>query len=89
MALTAQEIGTMTAAEIASKVRSKALSAAEVTEAALARLDAFEPHIHAFSAKGHELARTMAKAIDDTIGSRRARDRRGGKRCSVLLCTTS
>jgi len=27
--------------------------------------------------------------IDDTIGSRRARDRRGGKRCSVLLCTTS
>ena len=67
MALTAQEIGTMTAAEIASKVRSKALTAAEVTEAALARLDAFEPHIHAFSAKGHDLARTMAKTIDDTI----------------------
>ncbi len=64
MSLTPKALGTMTAVEIARRVRNKELSAAEVTEAALARMDAFEPHVHAFSAVGHDLARAMAKAVD-------------------------
>ena len=67
MSLTPKALGTMTAVEIARHVRDKELSAAEVTEAALARMDAFEPHVHAFSATGHDLARAMAKAVDATI----------------------
>ena len=65
----AKEIGAMTAAEIAGKVRAKALSAAEVAEAALERMDAFEPHVHAFSTPGHEVARAAAEAVDAKIAA--------------------
>ena len=65
----AKEIGAMTAAEIASKVTTKALSAAEVANAALERMDAFEPHIHAFSTAGHDVARAAAKAVDEKIAA--------------------
>ena len=42
------EICRMDAATVAAKVREKRLSAAEVTEAVLRRMEKLEPHIHAF-----------------------------------------
>lgn len=65
----AKEIGPMTAVDIAAKVKSKALSAAEVAEAALERMEAFEPYIHAFCTPGHEVARSAAKAVDAKIAA--------------------
>lgn len=67
MSISTIEIGRMTAVEIAQRVREKAVSAVEVTEAALARMDAFEPHIHAFCTPGPDLARQTAAAIDAKI----------------------
>lgn len=69
MTLTASQFATLGARDIASKVRARKLSAAEVTEAALARLDAFEPHIHAYCVPGHALARATAQAIDTRIAA--------------------
>ena len=67
MSLSVNELGAMSAMEIADKVASKAVSATEVAEAALARLDACEPHIHAFCTPGHDLARATARALDARI----------------------
>ena len=64
MTISITELGAMSAAEIARKVTAGALSASEVAEAALARLDICEPHIHAFCTPGHDLARATAKALD-------------------------
>lgn len=67
MPVSPAEIGRMTAVEIARKVRTRELSAVEVTAATLARMDACEPHIHAFSIPGHDLARRTASALDAAI----------------------
>lgn len=67
MALTANEFLKFSAQEITTHVKEKNLSALEVTNAALDRMDAFEPHIHAFCTTGHDLARKSAKALDDRI----------------------
>ncbi|MEQ9640300.1 MAG: amidase family protein [Alphaproteobacteria bacterium] len=67
MTLSASELASFSATDIAEKVRSRALSASEVTDAALSRLDMFEPHVHAFCAPGHELARRTAAALDERI----------------------
>ena len=67
MPVSPAEIGRMTAVEIARKVRTRELSAVEVTAATLARMDACEPHVHAFSTPGHDLARRTASALDAAI----------------------
>ena len=47
----------------------KELSAIEVTEAVLRRMDTLEPHIHAFCTPTPEVARAAAKAVDAKIAA--------------------
>jgi aspartyl-tRNA(Asn)/glutamyl-tRNA(Gln) amidotransferase subunit A len=54
-----------TAAEIAAAVRAGEVRAADVTEAALGRLQALEPKLHAFLHPMPEEARRAAQALDD------------------------
>jgi aspartyl-tRNA(Asn)/glutamyl-tRNA(Gln) amidotransferase subunit A len=61
------EIGRMDAVALAAKVRKRELSATEVTEAVLGRMDKLEPHIHAFCTRTPELARKIAADIDKKI----------------------
>jgi aspartyl-tRNA(Asn)/glutamyl-tRNA(Gln) amidotransferase subunit A len=61
------EIGRMDAVALAAKVRKRELSATEVTEAVLGRMDKLEPHIHAFCTRTPELARKTAAEIDKKI----------------------
>jgi aspartyl-tRNA(Asn)/glutamyl-tRNA(Gln) amidotransferase subunit A len=61
------EIGRMDAVTVASKVRKKELSATEVTEAILARMEKLEPHIHAFCTQSPEVARKAAAEVDRKI----------------------
>jgi aspartyl-tRNA(Asn)/glutamyl-tRNA(Gln) amidotransferase subunit A len=61
------EIGRMDAVTLAAKVRKRELSATEVTEAVLGRMDKLEPHIHAFCTPTPELARKIAAEIDNKI----------------------
>lgn len=64
---TPNEICRMDAMTLSGLVRKKELSAVEVTEAVLARMDVLEPHIHAFCTPTPEVARAAAKAVDDRI----------------------
>ncbi|WOB06233.1 amidase [Piscinibacter gummiphilus] len=57
----------MDAVTLAKRIRSKELSATEVTEAVLRRMDVLEPHIHAFCTPTPEVARAAAKAVDAQI----------------------
>lgn len=57
----------LTAVEIASLVKSRKLSAVEVTEARLARMDALESKLHAFCTPTPDLARETARRIDSDI----------------------
>lgn len=66
---TANEICRMDAVTVADKVRSKQISAAEVTEAVLRRMDVLEPHIHAFCTPTPDVARSAAKAVDAKIAA--------------------
>jgi aspartyl-tRNA(Asn)/glutamyl-tRNA(Gln) amidotransferase subunit A len=66
---TDNEICRMDAVTLASKVKSKALSAAEVTEAVLRRMEVLEPHIHAFCTPTPEVARAAAKSVDARIAA--------------------
>src|SRR4051812_979475 len=66
---TDNEICRMDAVTIASKVKSRELSAAEVTEATLKRMDVLEPHIHAFCTPTPDVARAAAKAVDARIAA--------------------
>lgn len=61
------EIGRMDAVTLAAKVRQREVSATEVTEAVLARMDKLEPHIHAFCTRTPDLARRTAAEIDRKI----------------------
>ena len=67
MTLKAKEFRDLSASEISERVKMRDLSASEVVEAALERMDNFEPHIHAFCTKGHDLARATAAALDERI----------------------
>ncbi|MDO6584676.1 amidase family protein [Salipiger sp. 1_MG-2023] len=64
MSLTHQDYATLSAAEIAEAVASGTYSAAEVSEAAIARMELTEPHLHAFCNPAPELARKTAASID-------------------------
>jgi aspartyl-tRNA(Asn)/glutamyl-tRNA(Gln) amidotransferase subunit A len=65
--LNTNDICNMTASEIARAVRTKKLSAVEVAKAALARMDALEPDIHAFCTPTPELALAQAQAVDRVV----------------------
>ena len=67
MTLKAKEFRDLSASEISERVKTRDLSASEVVEAALERMDTFEPHIRAFCTKGHDLARATAAALDERI----------------------
>ncbi len=50
-------------------VRQRTVSAVEATRAAIARMDALEPTLHAFCTPTPDLALKMAARIDDAIAS--------------------
>ncbi len=54
---------------LASQVRAGELSAAELTEGALARIDALNPSLNAFVAVDAEGARAQARAIDERVAA--------------------
>ena len=66
---TDNDICRMDAVTLAARVKAKDLSASEVAEAVLRRLEVLEPHIHAFSTPTHEVARAGAKAVDAKIAA--------------------
>ncbi len=66
---TDNDICRMDAVTVAGKVRAKQISAAEVTEAVLRRMDVLEPHIHAFCTPTPDVARAAAKAVDAKIAA--------------------
>lgn len=57
----------MDAVTLARRIKSKELSATEVTEAVLRRMDVLEPHLHAFCTPTPDVARAAAKAVDAQI----------------------
>lgn len=63
------DIARMDAGSLAAAIRTKDLSAAEVTEVALARMEVLEPHIHAFCTPTPEVARAAAAAVDAAIAA--------------------
>jgi aspartyl-tRNA(Asn)/glutamyl-tRNA(Gln) amidotransferase subunit A len=61
---TDNEICRMDAVSLAQHIKSGKLSAAEVTEAVLRRMDVLEPHIHAFCTPTPDVARAAAAEVD-------------------------
>ncbi|GGC86475.1 amidase [Chelatococcus reniformis] len=62
-------IARLTAGEIAQKVKRKELSALEVAEASLRRMETLEPHICAFSVPTPDVARAAAGEVDRKIAA--------------------
>lgn len=58
-----------TAAELAAQIRAKEISAREVTEAFLARIESVDSHVKAFITVTPEIARAMADAVDTKIAA--------------------
>jgi len=58
------ELTRLTAAEIAAAIRDGEVTAAEVTDAHLARIDEVEPRVHAFLHLAADRARAAARAVD-------------------------
>jgi aspartyl-tRNA(Asn)/glutamyl-tRNA(Gln) amidotransferase subunit A len=83
------EISNMDAVTIAAHVRSRALSAVDVVEAHLARIDALEPQLHAFCTPAPEFARRTARKIDDDLAAGREVGPLAGVPVGVkdLICT--
>ena len=63
----ANEICRMDALTLAKRIRAKELSPSEVIEAVLARMEALEPHLHAFCTPTPDLARQEAKRIEKAL----------------------
>jgi Amidase len=61
------EICRMDAVTLAEKIRTKQLSATEVTEAVLGRMDKLNPVLGAFCTPSPDVARAQAKAIEADI----------------------
>ncbi len=57
------------AVTLAARIRARELSATEVTQAVLRRMEVLEPHIHAFCTPTPDLARETAAAIDRRIAA--------------------
>jgi len=66
-AASSNEICRMDAVALAEKIRTKQLSATEVTEAVLGRMDKLNPTLGAFCTPAPDVARAQAKAIDADI----------------------
>ncbi len=66
------EICRMTAVELAAQIRNKRLSAVEVVDAVLARMERLEPYLHAFCTPTPELARAEARRVQADIMAGRA-----------------
>ena len=64
-----QDLWRLSAAEMASLIRSKKVSATEAATAALARLDAVNPKINAVVDHRPEDVLAQASAVDAAIGS--------------------
>jgi aspartyl-tRNA(Asn)/glutamyl-tRNA(Gln) amidotransferase subunit A len=64
---TANEICRMDAVSLAANIRSRKLSAVEVIDAVLARMDKLEPILHAFCTPTPDLARETARKIEHEI----------------------
>ena len=64
-----KDIGRMDAVSLAGLVRKREVSASEVTEVVLARMEVLEPHIHAFCTPTAELARKTAAEIDRRLAA--------------------
>jgi aspartyl-tRNA(Asn)/glutamyl-tRNA(Gln) amidotransferase subunit A len=62
--MSANEICAMDAVRLAAAIRARELSAVEVTDAVLDRMDALEPTLHAFCTPTPDLARADAQRID-------------------------
>ena len=60
----------LTAVEIAAKVKGGKISALEVAEAAIRRMEKLEPHIHSYCVPTPDFARAAAKAIDAKIAAK-------------------
>lgn len=67
--MSSNEICRMTAVNLAARIRDKELSAVEVTEAVLDRMDKLEPHLHAFCTPAPDLARKTAADVDTRIAA--------------------
>jgi aspartyl-tRNA(Asn)/glutamyl-tRNA(Gln) amidotransferase subunit A len=63
----ANEICRMDAVKLAKRIRAKELSPSEVIEAVLTRMEALEPHLHAFCTPTPDLARQEAKRIEKAL----------------------
>jgi aspartyl-tRNA(Asn)/glutamyl-tRNA(Gln) amidotransferase subunit A len=61
------EICRMDAVSLARRIRGKELSALAATDAVLRRMEALEPHVHAFCTPTPDFARNAAKAVDAAI----------------------
>ena len=59
------ELCDLTATELAGKLRAREISAVEIVESSLARIDAVDTHVQAFLTPTSDLARDRAKAIDE------------------------
>jgi aspartyl-tRNA(Asn)/glutamyl-tRNA(Gln) amidotransferase subunit A len=65
--LTNDELSNLDAVRIAHAVRTRELSAIDVVKAALARMDALEPSVHAFCTATPELALEQAEAVERIV----------------------
>ena len=63
----AREISQFDAVTLARRIRGRELSAVEATEAAIARMEATEPALHAFCTPAPEMARAAARAVEAKI----------------------
>ncbi len=63
------DLSRLSATQIRDGIADGVFSAREVTEAALGRIDALEPHIHAFNQVTPELAYEAAARIDEAVAS--------------------
>ena len=63
----ANEICRMDAVKLAKRIRAKELSPVEVIEAVLTRMEALEPHVHAFCTPTPDLARQEAKRVEKAL----------------------
>lgn len=69
MSLSDNELARLPAITLARMVRDKEISAIEVAEAAIRRMEKLEPHIHAFCVPTPEVARVAARAVDAKVAA--------------------
>jgi aspartyl-tRNA(Asn)/glutamyl-tRNA(Gln) amidotransferase subunit A len=63
------ELARLPATRLAGMVRAREVSALEVAEAAIRRMEALEPHVHAFCVPTPEVAREAARAVDAKLAA--------------------